>query len=95
MLPNAIEHFVQGSYFNEEIRRKIKAAIGEYDELLILVKKVYETETKLVWPRLNVFWFSKDNSTGHSERKKQKRQIEEEVGTQYQRADRNGLCRFN
>ena len=33
MLTEAIEHF------NEEVRRKIKAAIGEYDELLALVKK--------------------------------------------------------
>ena len=37
-------------------------------------------------------WFSKDNPTGHSEREKKKRQTEEEVGRQYQRVDRNGLC---
>ena len=24
----------------------------------------------MVWPRFNVFWFSKDNPTGHSERTK-------------------------
>ena len=42
-----------------------------------------------------VFWFSKDNPTGHSVRKKKKRQTEEEVGRQYQRVDRNGLCRLN
>ena len=41
-----------------------------------------------------VLWFSKDNPTGHSERK-QKRQTEEEVGRQYQRVDRNGLCQLN
>ena len=29
---------------NEEVRRKIQTAIGEYDELLILVKK-----RKLIW----------------------------------------------
>ena len=29
---------------NEEVRRKIQAAIGEYDELLTLVKK-----RKLIW----------------------------------------------
>ena len=46
----------------------------------------------MVWPCLKVFWFSKDNPTGHSERKKKKRQTEEEVGRQYQRVDRNGLC---
>ena len=28
----------------------------------------------MVWPCLKVFWFSKDNPTGHSERKKKKRQ---------------------
>ena len=39
--------------------------------------------------------FSKDNPTGHSERKKKKRQTEEEVGRQYQRVDRNGLCQLN
>ena len=30
------------------------------------------------WPRLRVFWFSKDKPTGHSERKTKQRQIEEE-----------------
>ena len=33
----------------------------------------------------------KDNPTGHSERKKKKRQTKEKVGKQYQRVDRNGL----
>ena len=37
-------------------------------------------KAKMVWPCLKVFWFSKDNATGHSERKKKKRQTEEEVG---------------
>ena len=40
---------------NEEAHRKIKAAIVEYDEILTLVK---------------FFWFSKDDPTGHSERKR-------------------------
>ena len=26
----------------------------------------------MVWPGLKIFWFSKDNPTGHSERKKEK-----------------------
>ena len=72
---------------NKEVRRKIQAAIGEYDKLLTLVKK-----RKL---SVKVFWFSKDNPTRHSERKKKKRQTEEEVGRQYQRVDRNGLCQLN
>ena len=54
-----------------------------------------ETKAKMVWPCLKVFWFSKDNPTGHNERKKKKRQTEEEVGRQYQRVDRNGLCQLN
>ena len=78
---------------NEEVRRKIQAAIGEYDELLTLVKK-----RKLRW-----FGHVSRSSglaktiylTGHSERKKKKRQTEEEVGRQYQRVDRNGLCQLN
>ena len=41
MLPEAIEHFInyKNHVTNEEVRRKIQAAIGEYDELLTLVKK--------------------------------------------------------
>ena len=41
-------------------------------------------KAKMVWLCFKVFWFSKDNPTGHSERKKKKRQTEEEVGRQYQ-----------
>ena len=47
----------------------------------------------MVWPRLKVFLFSKDNPTGHSEKKKKNRLTEEEVGRQ--RVDRNGLCQLN
>ena len=54
---------------NKEVRRKIQAAIVEYDELLTLVK---ETETKMVWPCFKVFWFSKDNPTWQSERKRKR-----------------------
>ena len=72
---------------NEEVRRKIQAAIGKYDELLSLVKK-----QKLRW------FGHVSMSSGlarHSEKKKKKRQTEEEVGRQYQRVDRNGLCQLN
>ena len=54
---------------NEEVREKIQAAIGEYDELL---DPGQETEAMMFWSCFMVFWFSKDNSTGHSERKKQR-----------------------
>ena len=43
----------------------------------------------MVRPRFKVFWLSKDNFTGHCDRKK-KRQTEEEMGRQYERMDRNG-----
>ena len=36
----------------------------------------------MAWPCVRVFPFSKDNPTGHSERKKKKRQTKEEVGRQ-------------
>ena len=48
---------------NVEVHRKIQAAIGEYDDIYL----GQETETKMVWPRFNVFWFIKINPTGHSE----------------------------
>ena len=74
---------------NEEVRRKIQAAIGEYDELLTLVKK-----RKLRW--FGHVSRSPDLApTGHSERKKKKKQMEEEVRKQYQRVDRNRLCQLN
>ena len=77
---------------NEEVRRKIQAAIGEYDELLTLVKKRK--------PR----WFghvsrssglAKAILQGTAKGKRKKRQTEEEVGRQYQRMDRSGLCQLN
>ena len=39
MLPEAIDYFVSDHVTYEEVRRKIQAAIGEYVELLALVKK--------------------------------------------------------
>ena len=76
---------------NEEVHRKIQAAIGAYDELLTLVKK-----WKLRWLAMfQGLLVSKDNPTGRRERKKKKRQTEEEVGRQYQRVDRNGLFPLN
>ena len=38
---------------NEEVRRKVQAAIGEYDDLS------QDTEAKMVWPHFIVFSFSK------------------------------------
>ena len=76
---------------NEEVRKKIQAAIGEYDKLLTLVKK-----RKLKWfGHVSRSFGLADNPTGHSERKRKMRQTEEEVGRQYQRVDREGLCQLN
>ena len=78
---------------NEEIRRKIQAAIGEYDKLLTLIKK-----RKLRW------FGHVSRSSGLAKtllqgtvkgKKEKKRQTDEEVGKQYQRMYRNGLCQLN
>ena len=58
--------------------RRSKQPLGEYDKLLTLVKK-----WKLkVWPGLKVFWPSKDNSAGQSDRKKKKRYECESISNQ-------------
>ena len=77
---------------NEEVRRKIQAAIGEYDKLLTLVKK-----RKLRWfgHLSRSSGLAKTILQGTVKGKRKKRQTEEEVGRQYQRVDRNGLCQLN
>ena len=77
---------------NEEVRRKIQAAIGEYDELLTLVKK-----RKLRWfgHVSRSSGLAKTILQGTVKGKKQKRPTKEAVGRQYQRVDRNGLCQLN
>ena len=51
-----------------------------------------ETEPKVVWLHVQVFWFRKHNSAWHSERKKGKRWTEEKIGRHYQTVDKDGLC---
>ena len=76
---------------NEEVSRKIRAAIREYNELLILVKK-----RKLRWfGHVSRSFGLAKTILQISERKKKKRHTEEEVGRQYQRVDGNGLCQLN
>ena len=50
---------------DEDVCRKIQAATGKYLR--------QETEIKEVWTCLKVFWHSKDNSAGHSARKKEEK----------------------
>ena len=66
--------------------------IGEYDELLTLVKK-----RKLRWfgHVSRSSGLAKTILQGTVKEIKKKRQTEEEVGRQYQRMDRNGLCQLN
>ena len=77
---------------NEEVRRKIQAAIAEYDELLTLIKK-----RKLRWFHhvSRSSGLAKTILQGTVKGKKKKRQTEEEVERQYQRVDRNELCQLN
>ena len=56
---------------NEEVRRKIQAAIGKYDELLSLFKK-----RKLKWFS---HIFSKFNPTRHNRRGRQKKMWEDNI----------------
>ena len=77
---------------NEKVRRKIQETIGEYDELLTLVKK-----QKLRWfgHVSRSSGLAKTILQGTVKGKRKKRQTEEEVGRQYQRVDKNGLCQLN
>ena len=67
MLPEAIEHFLQGPCYQGGGSQKDPSS---HRRIWLTPDFGQETETKIVWLRHKVFWFSKDNSTGHSERKK-------------------------
>ena len=75
---------------NEEVRRGSKQPLENMTNQT--PDPGQEAKAKMV---LKVIWSSKDNPTGHSGRKKKKRQTEDEVGRQYQRVDRNRLCQLN
>ena len=65
---------------NDEVHRKIQAAIGEYDELLTLVNNM---KTKMVWPRLKVFWITltilQGTAKGKRRRGRQKKRWEDNI----------------
>ena len=63
-------HFFPMSRFAERFKQLVENLLSQ------------ETETKVVWPCLKVFWFIEDNLTGQSERK-YKNGLTEEVGRQY------------
>ena len=48
----------------------------------------------MVRPHLKMLWHGEDNSARDSERSKKERKIEEEIGSQHQGMDGNGVWRF-
>ena len=77
---------------NEEVRRKIQAAIGEYDEFLAMVKK-----RKLRWSG-HVSRFSGLSKAIQRDTVKEKRRRfrqKKEVGRQYKRVDGDEHCQLN
>ena len=77
---------------NKEVRRKIQAVIGKYDELLTLVKN-----RKLIWfGHVSMSsGLAKTILQGTVKEKRKMRQTEEEVGRIYPRVYRKGLCQLN
>ena len=72
---------------NEEVRAKIKQALGSHEDLPTIVKR-----RKLQWYGHVSFIRSGQNHLArHSERGKKTRQTEEEVGRQHQGMDRLGV----
>ena len=61
---------------NEEVRNRIRNAIGVHEDLLNMVKK---PEIQMVWPHLKNLCHSEGNSAGVSERSKKERKTEEEM----------------
>ena len=55
------EHLIQVRMFAERSKQQPLEYMTDPD-------LAQEIETKVVWPHLNAFWFSKDDSTEHSER---------------------------
>ena len=70
---------------NEEVKNRIRQAIGPYEDLLTTVK----TQTEMVWAHNKINRTSKDGPTGHCTRREKERQTEKEMGRQ-----RNGMDRF-
>ena len=81
MLPEAVEHFVQGSCYQRGGSHKDPSShVGEYDELLTLVKK---RKVKRFGHVSRPSVLAKTILQGTLKGKKKKRQTEEEVGRQY------------
>ena len=73
---------------NEEVRAKIQQAIGPHE---ISPDHRKETQTAVVWSCLPLIRSDQNHLARHSERGKNTRQTEEEVGRQHQGMDRPGV----
>ena len=83
MLPGLLNISYKDHITNAEVRRKIQAAIGEYDlKLLAMVKK-----RKLRW----FGHISRSSGLAKTILQSTVKRQTEKVGRQYQRVDRNGL----
>ena len=58
MLPKIVEHLVQNHVTNANVRRKIQAAIREYDEILTLIYSFMPFFLLLFFFRLEPFFSS-------------------------------------
>ena len=68
---------------NKEVKARTGNAIGPYEDLDYSEK----TQTEVVRVRHTIIWTGHDYPTGNSSRRKTKRQTEETMGRQHQRAD--------
>ena len=73
---------------NEDVCRKNQAATGKKQPTPDLDQ---EMETEVVPPCFKVFWLSKDNSTGHSEKEK-KKTVDRISGKTVLKSGQSGLC---
>ena len=71
---------------NEEVRTKIKQAIGPHKDLTIVKR-----HKLVVWSCFPFIGSGQNHLARHSERGKKTRQTEEEVGRQHQGVDRSGV----
>ena len=70
---------------NEEVRNRIRQAIGPYEDFLTTVKK---TQTEMAWAHNKINRTCKDDPTGHCTRREKERQTEKEMGRQHNGRDR-------
>ena len=63
-----LKHLCKDQIINEDIGKKIQAATGNIETS----DPCQEAAIKVVWPRLKLFWFSKDGPAWHRKGKEEK-----------------------